>query len=78
MSSHDRTRCGGLRHQSERSAYCDWRVDPLDVCFLDQDLACFEAEFLDLLLRERLAAVHLPGSARVRFDRTYEACDTVQ
>jgi hypothetical protein len=34
----------------------DGRVDPLDVCLLDEDLARLETEFLDLLFGYRLAA----------------------
>ena len=34
----------------------DGRVDPLDVCLLDEDLSRFEAEVLDLLFGYRLAA----------------------
>lgn len=46
----------------------DGRVDPLDVCLLDEDLARFETELLDLLFGYGLAAgAHTSASqCRVR------------
>lgn len=43
--------------QSKRGggACRDGRVDPLDVCLLDEDFASLEAEVLDLLFRDGLA-----------------------
>lgn len=42
----------------------DGRVDPLDVCLLDEDLSGLEAEVLDLLFGYRLAALHVHAVSR--------------
>ena len=47
----------------------DGRVDPLDVCLLDEDLSRFEAEVLDLLLGYRLAASQLLDLPAFQEDR---------
>lgn len=41
------------------SADCDGGVDSLDIALLDEDLSGFEAQLLDLLLRNSLAALKL-------------------
>ena len=41
------------------SAYCDWCIDLDDVCFFDQQLACFVAYLADLGLGNDFAGAKL-------------------